>query len=150
RVADAMAVQKYDIRRPAAEGGAFAERYWSPVNSPVFGSDGDVDFIIHRVEDVTEFVRLKQHGAEQQEVTEELRRRAERMESEVYLRAQELQNVNQRQRRANRALAAEIMERKRIEATLRASEERFRILVENVKDHAILGLDWKGRVLSWN
>jgi PAS domain S-box-containing protein len=150
RVADAMAVQKYDIRRPAAEGGAFAERYWSPVNSPVFGEDGEVAFIIHRVEDVTEFVRLKQHGEEQQEQTEELRRQAERMESEIFQRAQELQNVNQRQRRANMALAAEIVERKRVEATLRASEERFRILVENVKDYAIFPLDWKGRVLSWN
>ena len=28
---DTMAVQKYDIRRPASEGGGFEERYWSPV-----------------------------------------------------------------------------------------------------------------------
>ena len=149
-VLDAMAVQKYDIRRPAAEGGAFAERYWSPVNSPVFGEDGELAFIIHRVEDVTEFVRLKQRGEEQREETEELRRRAESMASEIFLRAQELQNVNQRQRRANKALAAEIIERKRVEATLRTSEERFRILVESVKDYAIFGLDWRGRILSWN
>jgi PAS domain S-box-containing protein len=150
RAADAMAVQKYDIRRPADEGGAFAERYWSPVNSPVFGADGEVAFIIHRVEDVTEFVRLKQRGEEQREETEELRKLAEKMESEIYLRAQELQDVNQRQRRANLALAAEINERKRAEETLRASEERFRILVENVKDYAIYGLDPLGRILSWN
>ena len=32
---DTMAVQKYDIRRPAAEGGGFEVRYWSPVNSAV-------------------------------------------------------------------------------------------------------------------
>jgi PAS domain S-box-containing protein len=150
RAADAMAVQKYDIRRPAAEGGGFEERYWSPVNSPVFGADNEVAFIIHRVEDVTEFVRLKQRGEKQREATEELRRRAEQMESEIFQRAQELQNVNQRQRRANKALAAEVVERKRVEATLRASEERFRILVENVKDYAIFGLDWRGRILSWN
>src|SRR5690348_8428403 len=34
---DAMAVQKYDVRRHASEGGGFEERYWSPLNSPVFG-----------------------------------------------------------------------------------------------------------------
>jgi len=34
---DAMAVQKYDIPRPASEGGGFEERYWSPFNSPVLG-----------------------------------------------------------------------------------------------------------------
>jgi PAS domain S-box-containing protein len=150
RAVDVMAIQKYDIRRPVAEGGAFAERYWSPVNSPVIGTDGDLAFIIHRVEDVTEFVRLKQHGEQQQEETDELRRRADKMESEIFTRAQELQAVNERQRRANKALAAEICDRRRAEETLRASEERFRILVESVKDYAIFGLDWKGRILSWN
>lgn len=55
-VAHAMAVQKYDIRRPT--GGGFEERYWSPVNSPVFGIGGRVAYLIHRVEDVTSIVRL--------------------------------------------------------------------------------------------
>lgn len=59
-VSDTMAVQKYDIRRPESEGDGFEERYWRPVNSPVFGPDGEITYIIHRVEDVTEFVRLKQ------------------------------------------------------------------------------------------
>src|SRR5919199_942283 len=60
RVPDAMAVQKYDVRRPAADGGQFEERYWSPVNSPVFDGSDEVAYIIHRVEDVTDFVRLRQ------------------------------------------------------------------------------------------
>ena len=34
KVTDEMAVQKYDIRKPEAEGGGFEERYWSPVNTP--------------------------------------------------------------------------------------------------------------------
>src|SRR5262245_6618721 len=46
RAPDAMAVQKYDIRRPEAEGGGFEERFWSPVNSPVFGAGGEVACII--------------------------------------------------------------------------------------------------------
>ena len=64
RTADEMAIQKYDIRRPESEGGGFEERFWSPVNSAVPGEDGALAYIIHRVEDVTEFVRLKQAGAE--------------------------------------------------------------------------------------
>ena len=56
RLADAMAVQKYDIARPSTEGGGFEERFWSPINSPVLGSDQQILYIIHRVEDVTEFV----------------------------------------------------------------------------------------------
>jgi PAS domain S-box-containing protein len=50
---DRMPIQKYDIRRPDAEGGGFEERYWSPLNSPVLGPDGEVCCIIHWVEDVT-------------------------------------------------------------------------------------------------
>jgi len=63
---DTMAVQKYDIRRPEAAGGGFEERYWSPLNSPVFANAArELAYIIHRVEDVTDFIRLKQQGAEQ-------------------------------------------------------------------------------------
>jgi PAS domain S-box-containing protein len=54
RAPDGMPVQKYDIRRPADQGGGFEERYWSPVNTPVLGPNGEVAYIIHRVEDVTE------------------------------------------------------------------------------------------------
>jgi signal transduction histidine kinase len=61
---DRMAVQKYDIRRPASEGGEFEERWWSPLNTPVLGPDGAVTSIIHWVEDVTELVRLRAEGME--------------------------------------------------------------------------------------
>ncbi|HEV3399104.1 MAG TPA: histidine kinase dimerization/phospho-acceptor domain-containing protein, partial [Actinomycetes bacterium] len=58
-VPDTMAVQQYDIRRPQAEGGGFEVRYWSPVNSPVLGPGGDLEFIIHSVEDVTRRLRAE-------------------------------------------------------------------------------------------
>ena len=86
---DAMAIQKYDIRRPESEGGQFEERYWSPVNSPVLGPSGEVLYIMHRVEDVTDFIRLKQQDREQQVFNEVLRVHNQRMESEIYLRARE-------------------------------------------------------------
>ena len=54
---DTMAVQKFDIRQSASKGGGYEERYWSPVNAPVFDADGRMLFIVHRVEDVTEFSR---------------------------------------------------------------------------------------------
>src|SRR5918998_3792929 len=56
RQPDRMSVQKYDIRRPEAEGGGFEERYWSPLNKPVLDAEGKVQYIIHWVEDVTDFV----------------------------------------------------------------------------------------------
>ncbi len=97
-VADTMAVQKYDIRRPQAEGGTFEERYWSPVNSPVFDAQHQLSYIIHRVEDVTAFIASKRQSQEQQQQTEDLQRQKERMEAEIYERAQQLQAANARLR----------------------------------------------------
>lgn len=72
-VTDKMAVQKYDIRKPLEEGGEFEERYWSPLNSPVFDAQGKLRYIIHSVEDVTELVKLHQIVDEQRQIPAELR-----------------------------------------------------------------------------
>ena len=58
---DAMAIQKYDVRRPD---GGFEEKYWSPLNTPVLSQDRAVEWIIHRVEDVTELARQGREKAE--------------------------------------------------------------------------------------
>ena len=59
--ADATPVQKYDIRKPESEGGGDV-RYWSPVNTPISDLNGEIQYIIRKVHDVTDFVRLKQQG----------------------------------------------------------------------------------------
>jgi two-component system sensor kinase FixL len=65
---DAMATQKYDVRRPD---GGFEEKYWSPLNTPVLSQSGAVEWIIHRVEDVTELVRQRKERAEQDSLAKE-------------------------------------------------------------------------------
>jgi signal transduction histidine kinase len=132
RTSDAMAVQRHDIRRPESEGGGFEERYWSPVNSSVFGTDGEILYIIHRVEDVTEFVRLKQRRTEQDQLTNQLRVRAEQMESEVFLRGQELQDANRQLRAANEELARIDHERSLLYEKLRRLDEQKTKFFANV------------------
>jgi signal transduction histidine kinase/ActR/RegA family two-component response regulator len=101
--ADTMAVQKYDIRRPEVEGGGFEARYWTPVNSPILGPDGRLAYILHSVDDVTEFVPLEQAGTAQQHVTAELRMRNARIEEEVRQRSMELREAKEAADRANTA-----------------------------------------------
>ncbi|MDE2599574.1 MAG: response regulator [Rhodocyclaceae bacterium] len=110
RAPNTMAVQKYDIR---AADGTFEVRYWSPVNYPVFDTEGNISCIIHRAEDVTDFVKLKRSQ-------EFLATQAENMESEIYLRAQEVQKANQQLAETLATLRArnEEMVRKNVELEL--------------------------------
>jgi signal transduction histidine kinase len=94
RAPDTMAVQKYDVRGPE---GSFEVRYWSPRNIPIVSPSGEVRFILHRVEEVTELVRASEQG-------EELRGRTREMELEVLKRSRELSEANGRLREANEKL----------------------------------------------
>jgi len=166
RVSDTMAVQKYDVRRPESEGGGFEERYWSPVNAPVLGADGNVAYLIHRVEDVTEFIHLKQEGSEQHQIIERLRARAAEMEADIFRKAQQIQITERLRARAaemeaeisrraqqiqevNNQLRAELDARKRTEEALQKSEEGFRAVAETASD-AIVSADKRGHITYFN
>ncbi|WP_327695709.1 PP2C family protein-serine/threonine phosphatase [Streptomyces sp. NBC_00459] len=89
---DTMALLRYDIEDPA-QPGHWQEHYWSPVNAPVLGPDGKVALIAHRVEEVTDLIRaFGGPGGDS-------RNRA--LEAELYTRARELQEVNERLRAAH-------------------------------------------------
>lgn len=103
KAAHTMAVQKYDIRR---QDGTFEVRYWSPLNKPVLDSKNEVKYIIHRVEDVTEFIRLKNEQTQQEEINENLREQVGKMEMEIYKRALEIQAASGRLEIANKELEA--------------------------------------------
>ena len=102
--AHTMAIQKYDIRVYGDEGPKFVERYWSPVNCPVFGFDRELLYIVHRVEDVTDFVLIKQAESNKDGANEELHQQIERMEREIFLRGQEMQKQNREMIKLNKEL----------------------------------------------
>ncbi len=61
----AMAVQKYDIQKPAKDGGGWEVKYWDPINTPVLDKDGKIIYIIHCVKDITEGIEAKEREATQ-------------------------------------------------------------------------------------
>lgn len=89
---DTMAVLRYDIEDPQ-QPGLWQEHFWSPVNAPVLGADGKVTLIVHRVEEVTELIRARGGPGGDS--------RARVLEAELYARARELQEVNERLRKAH-------------------------------------------------
>ncbi|MFJ1812252.1 MULTISPECIES: PP2C family protein-serine/threonine phosphatase [unclassified Streptomyces] len=89
REPDTMAPMKYDI--PVADPpGMFEERWWSAINTPVLGPDGEVEWIIHRGEDVTSFILSHPRPREGRALSD-----VEAMEVELYARGRELKRVNE-------------------------------------------------------
>jgi signal transduction histidine kinase/CheY-like chemotaxis protein len=144
RRADAAAVQKYILRQSEADGGRTDERYWSWLNAPVLGGNDEVKYVIHRIEDMTEFARLTNLESEQTKINEHLRVRTGEMETETYRAAKEIQSSNAellklrgelesrvKERtaeleRTNTQLVREVADHRRTEQALRSSEEQLR------------------------
>lgn len=57
-VGHVLPIQRYDVEI----NGRFEERYFKPLNEPVLSVDGEVEYIIHGVENVTEAVKATQVG----------------------------------------------------------------------------------------
>ncbi|MFG2937361.1 PP2C family protein-serine/threonine phosphatase [Streptomyces sp. NPDC048282] len=88
---DTMVLQRYDVELPDRPG-HWEQRYWSPVNVPVLGPDGKVVLLVHRVEEVTELIRARRTVGDG---------RTQVLEAELYRRAGELQEINERLRQAH-------------------------------------------------
>lgn len=82
---------RHDVEEPDRPG-VYTQRYWSPVNAPVLDADGEVVLIVHRLAEITDLVR---------DVGPATDERHHQVELELYARSRQLQQVNERLRRAN-------------------------------------------------
>lgn len=98
---DSMSVQKYDVPRPGAAGGGFEERFWSPHNSPVLDPDGSLAYIIHEVQDVTDFIRV----VRERKIEPPFEHASlDAMEAEIVRRAREVADAGRSLKEANEQL----------------------------------------------
>ncbi|WP_373048536.1 PAS domain-containing sensor histidine kinase [Vulgatibacter sp.] len=84
---DTMALQRYPVRR---QDGTFETRYWAPVNLLLSDPRGRIQFLVHRVEDVTAFIDAREAAAQSSDRAGELQVQLERLDAEVYARTQDL------------------------------------------------------------
>ncbi|MGE5548859.1 MAG: ATP-binding protein [Solirubrobacterales bacterium] len=97
---DRMGLQRYDIR---TKEGSFELRYWLPVNAPILDDDGDVRWIVHQVEDITQYVQLKAAANDARLADEALQRDLQAVEAEIGQRMLELRRELQTSREASEA-----------------------------------------------
>jgi PAS domain S-box-containing protein len=164
KTAHAMDIQKYDIQRPVSEGGGFEERHWSPLNTPVLNENKEIKYIIHRVEDVTESIRFKNQiqttKSELEQKSSFIERNRERVNNilDVLLKYTVMDFSQQIQVSDNadeldaiavglNTLSEELVDRIK---QLKASEERYYNMVDEVEDYSILLLDKDGLIQNWN
>ncbi|HJV36453.1 PAS domain S-box protein [Geomonas sp.] len=135
RVTDVLGVQKYDIPRTEAKGGGFEERYWTIINTPVLDAGGEVLFIIHRVQDVTEFVRMsggerEGRGAPVVAESGDPAQQATGIDHQLEQAKAQLESKNARLLELNLRLKEEADSRVRAQEAQRVSEERLRFAME--------------------
>ncbi|OLN27619.1 Chemotaxis protein methyltransferase CheR [Desulfovibrio sp. DV] len=128
KVQDIMGIQKYDIPIAGAQG-AFEVKYWSPVNTPVFDEDGDVAYIIHHVEDITEFMLARENSATE---NTHIKDRADRMEAEVARRASEVKIANRRLKAMMEDLEQREAELARLNEQLKSLDRAKTVFFDNI------------------
>ncbi|WP_432548766.1 SpoIIE family protein phosphatase [Kineococcus sp. SYSU DK004] len=86
---DTMPLQRYDVAGPD---GVFRARWWSPVNAPVLDEAGQVVLLLHRADDVTDYVtERKRSGAGLDPY--DAPQSADRSAADLYVRGQELRTA---------------------------------------------------------
>jgi len=121
---DTVAVMRFDIARPEAEGGGFEERYWSITHTPVLDGNGEVSLVLQHPIDVTELQRLRDAA---RYAGEERRVQLAPTQSGIPDRARAVQEVNLSLRTESERLRALFRQAPGFMCMLRGPEHRIEL-----------------------
>ena len=112
RRTDVLPLARHDMPALGPDGG-FEVRYWSATNTPLFDDDGALQYVLHRVENVTEFaLALEASGDRGATANVTL----ERMAAEIVERRAEVAEATTQLKQANLDLEAELEQARRLES----------------------------------
>lgn len=83
-------IQRYDIR---TDKGKFEERFWGVTNSPILDKNDQLLYIIHKVEDITEFVKVRTNG-HKIHLHKDLTAQLLAIETELFSRSEKIKELN--------------------------------------------------------
>jgi len=100
-----MPLQRYDVRDRVRDD-TWVERYWRPVNVPVFGlGSREIVYVVHNVHDVTPLVLTSRQVDEDMLVIRELATTVRRMRQDAHRKRRELSLLERHVESAVRDLA---------------------------------------------
>lgn len=132
-----------EMQRAALEGRAEDQRWHVRKDGTSFWANGLLMPLKDKSGRLRGFAKVMRDDTESKQAADELRAAHNELEQRVKERTAELKQVVQ-------ALTEQSLERERAIEELRKSEERFRLLVEGVRDYAIFMTDADGLIISWN
>ena len=138
---DVLPVQRYRVIDLST--GRAVDRWWSSVTVPVLDAAGNVELLIQRVEEITDYVHDRDARRRQRRGEEQWQARALAAEVELFTRARELQVSRDGERARARELAA------LAEVTVRVAQtEDVAELVEVLLKHGLAALGAQGGAVA--
>lgn len=144
---DVMAVTHYRIPNPESDNDEFEDRWWSPINSPVFNASGELEFIIHRAEDVTPVVERSQPDDDDDDVLSEREATSSHLTADVIFRGRELERAKEevydRLREREEQLETELAATQQLQrlSTRLLQETDVDVLYDEILDAAVTIVD---------
>jgi two-component system, cell cycle sensor histidine kinase and response regulator CckA len=90
---DYMSIQKFKIRKKTSGNEKYEERYWRILNTPICNKKNEIDYIILKIDDVTENMKLKLENIQNNK--DFLRLRYKDVQKEKIQRSQRIESIGQ-------------------------------------------------------